>query len=230
MPRKIPPGRFDAIVRAATEEFIARGYRRTQMSDVADAVGVSKATLYLYVESKESLFALCQRHADRRSEIALPRELPVAAPGPQETAEWVAKRIEQESVLPRLAEALERERADDIGAELRGVVAELYDVQERNCQAIKLMDRAADHPDVGPLWQRHGRVAPRRQLAEYMEKRMRAGQIRPHADPRLAARLLVETVATWAVHIKWDREPEAFEPASTRADVIEFIARGLEVR
>ena len=72
MPRTIPPQRFDELVRKATEVFIARGYRRTQMADIAEAVGVSKATLYLYVESKEALFALCVRHANDPNALELP--------------------------------------------------------------------------------------------------------------------------------------------------------------
>lgn len=230
MPRKIPPGRFDAVVRAATEEFIARGYHRTQMSDVARAVGVSKATLYLYVESKESLFALCQRHADRAGEIEMPPVLPVPAPSQDEALEDAAKRIERASALPVLSDALTRERSESIADELRDVVAESYDLQERNCRTIKLMDRCADHPTFGPLWQQSGREAHRGRLARYMELRMRAGQIRDDLEPRLAARLVVETIATWAVHIKWDRRPESFEPVSTREHVIEYVARGLEVR
>ena len=227
MPRRIPPGRFDAIVRAATAEFIAQGYRRTQMADIAEAVGVSKATLYLYVESKDSLFALCLRHADRQREIELPKTLPVPAPTEAESLEEIAKRIEQEAAMPQLSRALVRDRADDIDAELRRVVEELYGVQEGNCVAVKLIDRCSDHPLLGPLWQRSGRELPREQLAEYMALRMRAGQVRDDLEPRLAARLVVETIATWAVHIKWDRAPEPFEPDSTRESVVDFIVHGL---
>ena len=79
MSRKIPAHRFDNLVRSATEAFIARGYRHTQMADVAEAVGVSKATLYLYVESKEALFALCEVHADSPGPIQKPAALPVPA-------------------------------------------------------------------------------------------------------------------------------------------------------
>ena len=42
MARKIPERRFDDLVRAATEVFIAHGYRHTQMADVAEALGVAK--------------------------------------------------------------------------------------------------------------------------------------------------------------------------------------------
>jgi len=58
MARRIPENRFDELVRGATEVFIARGYRLTQMSDVAEAVGVAKGTLYGYVESKDALLWL----------------------------------------------------------------------------------------------------------------------------------------------------------------------------
>ena len=36
MPRVVPESRFKDLLECATREFIARGYRRTQMSDVAN--------------------------------------------------------------------------------------------------------------------------------------------------------------------------------------------------
>lgn len=227
MPRTIPPGRFDRILRCATEEFIARGYRRTQMADVAVAVGVSKATLYLYVESKEALFALCLLHADDREEVPLPDALPVPTPDARAFARQVEQRIREGAPLRRLGEALACDTADDVGAELRAILAELYDALEASCCGIKLLDRSWDHPELGDIWTRVGRQAPRRRLADYMALRMRQGGLRSGLEPRLAARLAIESIATWAVHIKWDRAPEEFEPVSTREHVIEFIARGL---
>src|SRR5438105_2687862 len=64
MARPIPPERFAQLVDVATRTFIARGYRMTQMADVAEGLGVAKGTVYLYVESKEALFDACVRHAD----------------------------------------------------------------------------------------------------------------------------------------------------------------------
>ena len=65
MPRRIPPDRFQEMIAAATGVFIAQGYRRTQMVDVAQAMGVAKGTVYLYVESKEALFDAVVRYADQ---------------------------------------------------------------------------------------------------------------------------------------------------------------------
>jgi AcrR family transcriptional regulator len=70
--RRIPGDRFDALVRSATGVFIARGYRLTQMSDIAQAVGVAKGTLYGYVESTAALLLLCLRYADEKAPLGLP--------------------------------------------------------------------------------------------------------------------------------------------------------------
>jgi AcrR family transcriptional regulator len=48
--------RREYIMEAAEKLFISKGYDSVSMNDIADAVGMNKATLYLYFDSKESLF------------------------------------------------------------------------------------------------------------------------------------------------------------------------------
>jgi AcrR family transcriptional regulator len=45
-----------AIVEAALEEFIARGFAATRLDDVARRAGVAKGTIYLHFRDKESMF------------------------------------------------------------------------------------------------------------------------------------------------------------------------------
>ncbi|UFX48072.1 TetR/AcrR family transcriptional regulator [Bradyrhizobium sp. 41S5] len=45
-----------AIVEAAMDEFIARGFAATRLDDIAKRAGVAKGTLYLYFKDKESMF------------------------------------------------------------------------------------------------------------------------------------------------------------------------------
>jgi AcrR family transcriptional regulator len=45
-----------AIIDAALDEFIARGYAATRLDDVAKRAGVAKGTIYLYFKDKETLF------------------------------------------------------------------------------------------------------------------------------------------------------------------------------
>ena len=45
----------ERILRAATELFVAYGYRKTSVEDVAGAAGVAKGTVYLYYRNKAEL-------------------------------------------------------------------------------------------------------------------------------------------------------------------------------
>lgn len=45
-----------AIVEAAMDEFIARGFAATRLDDIAKRAGVAKGTIYLHFKDKESMF------------------------------------------------------------------------------------------------------------------------------------------------------------------------------
>ena len=229
MARQIPEHRFNELVDAATEVFIARGYRLTQMSDIAEAVGVAKGTLYGYVESKQALFYLCLLHADRKAPLKSPAVLPVPTPPPGELAAGIKQRLADRSIPRALSEALEQDLAEDPRSELEAVVRELYATLERFHRSIKLIDRSVDHPELGNLWQTAGREAPRAALVRYLDKRMQAGQLRQVANVRLAARMIIEVATTWAIHIKWDRSPEDFDPDEARENAIDFLVHALSV-
>ena len=68
------------FVDAATRIFIAQGYRRTQMADVAAAMSIGKGTLYGYVESKAALFQFALEHCDDNKPIEAPALLPIPTP------------------------------------------------------------------------------------------------------------------------------------------------------
>jgi AcrR family transcriptional regulator len=48
--------RREAIIEAAMDEFVARGYAATRLDDVAERAGVAKGTIYLHFKDKEALF------------------------------------------------------------------------------------------------------------------------------------------------------------------------------
>jgi AcrR family transcriptional regulator len=62
--RSLSPGKVDAILAGAMQEFLAHGYAATTMDKVTAAAGVSKTTVYSYFQDKERLFiALISRLA-----------------------------------------------------------------------------------------------------------------------------------------------------------------------
>jgi AcrR family transcriptional regulator len=48
--------RRQAIVEAALQEFVARGFTATRLDDIARRAGVAKGTIYLHFKDKESMF------------------------------------------------------------------------------------------------------------------------------------------------------------------------------
>jgi AcrR family transcriptional regulator len=228
MPRRIPPDRFQEMIDAATEVFIAQGYRRTQMVDVATAMGVAKGTLYLYVESKEALFDAVVRHADQPRPIAPPAALPLRTPEPDATLAEVERRLRDGGALPSLVAALSRSRVADVRAELVAILSELYGALSRNRVGITLLDRCAhDYPQLAKLWYGAGREGALSLLTRYLEDRARRGRLRRFADPSIAARIVLETLIFWAVHRHWDPQPQAVDDATAEGVAIQFIVGAL---
>ncbi len=228
MARKIPDDRFDLLIDTATQVFIEQGYRRTQMADIADALGVAKGTLYLYVESKEALFDLACRWADAPRPVPRPDALPVATPPAGATIAYVSERLAREGALPALDAAFARRRVGDVGAELAGIVGELYDVLARNRRGLKLIDRSArDLPEIAAVWFSGARGGLLARLGGYLEARLRKGLFRPVPDVAAATRLVLELIVFWAVHRHWDAHPEAIAEPTARATVIRFVTAAL---
>lgn len=227
VPRQRPAERLQRLVEAATEVFLERGYRRTQMADVAARMGVAKGTVYLYVESKEALFDAVLRYADPDRRPEPPATLPLPTPPPGATVALVDQRARGRA-LPSLTRALERSRVGDVGCELEEILRELYGLLGRHRVAIKLMDRSAqDLPELAAVWFRSGREAVLALLRRYLEDRVRRGRLRPLPDVTVAARITLETLVFWAVHRHWDPSPQAMDERQVEDTLIAFVAAAL---
>ena len=228
MARSIPDDRLARLVECATAVFIAQGYRRTQMADVAKALGVAKGTLYLYVESKDALFDLVARCADDDRPFEKLPALPMRTPKRGATVRYIRERLAKNQVPVALTAALGRSRVSDPRAELEEIVCELYDALARNRRGIKLLDRSApDHPELAALWFEGARGGLVRLLGQYLEDRSRRKLLRPVPDAAVAARLLIETVVFWAVHRHWDPHPQPVDEAVAKDTVVRFIVSAL---
>ena len=223
-----PPDRFPDLIQAATRVFLAQGYRRTQMADVAAAMDVAKGTLYLYVESKEALFGVVLRLADAPLPLAPPSPLPLKTPSPGETLREVEKRVSEEASLPALTSALGRRRVRNTRAELEEIVREFYAVLARHRTGIQLLDRCAqDHPDLAAVWYRTGREGALGLLTAYLKDRARRGLLRIPGDAAVSARIVLETVTFWAVHHHFDPSPQPVEEGVATDTVVRFLLAAL---
>ncbi len=220
--------RFAELIRVATGVFIAHGYRRTQMSDVAAALGVAKGTIYLYVESKEALFDAVLRLADSPAPISPPGSLPLRTPAPGETLKELEKRIAEEGSLPALAAALDRKRVSNVQRETESIFREIFALLARHRTAIELIDRCAlDHPDLARVWYRSGREGTMGLMESYFADRSRRGLLRVPGDPSVIARIILETLTFWAVHRHWDPSPQDIDEGAVEDTVVRFLVGAL---
>jgi AcrR family transcriptional regulator len=224
--RSIPVGRFKQLIDVATNTFVSRGYRLTQMSDVADALGVAKGTLYGYVESKEALFDAAVRFADGQAPLPEPDTFPVPTPAPGSTVEYIQTRLLAEARELELVRASSRPKGARRQAdELERIVRDLYRRLARNRRALKLVDRCAvDHPELASVWFEQGRNAQVSLLAAYLEEGIAARRLRAVPHVKLAARMVLETIALWAIHMPWDVAPASFAEEEAENAVVDMLA------
>jgi|RhiMethySRZTD1v2_1073278.scaffolds.fasta_scaffold51561_3 AcrR family transcriptional regulator len=228
MSRVAPESRFEDLIDAATKVFIENGYQRTQMADVAEAMGVAKGTVYLYVESKEALFDLACRLADAPRPLARPSLFPVRTPARGATLEYIAERLERSPVVPLMRSLVEKKKRGEASSELELFVRELYDDLARNRRGLKLVDRSArDLPELAAIWFDNTRAGLVGLLTIYLEDRIAAGKLRRVPDAAAAARVVIETTVFWAVHRHWDAHPQQVDEAKAKQTVVHFTVGAL---
>ena len=231
MSRSRPPQRLAQLMDAAIEVFIAKGYRRTQMADVARAAGVSQGTLYNYVESKEALFYLI---IDRGLIGAMPPSLgeqKIRTPAPGETIARLRHRINTELRVPELERALMRSSVADPSAELKAIVREYYAAIARLGRGLDLIERSAvDLPELGQLLYVERRRSFVAQLTRYLETRIASGAFRPLPHPATAARLILETVVWFSRHRHRTPDSAMISDQAALETTVDFLVGGLLAR
>lgn len=208
--------------------FARKGLKRTRMSDVAKAMGVSHGSLYNYVESKEALFYLLVDRGGRASGGPLPAQLPVRAPSREVVLRRLEQQIENTFALPKLEAALRRRRVRDARAELEEIVRELYARTEETRGGAAVIERSAlDLPDLFQVFFVKVRRHLLARLTAYVEQRIKFGYFRPAPDPAVAARVLLETVTVFGRHRHSDPDPMPMDDAAVRETTVQMLVHAL---
>jgi AcrR family transcriptional regulator len=208
--------RLDAIVAAATGVFAEVGYRRTQMSDIARAAGISSGSLYNYVQSKEALFALVlERALDK--DAPSPIDLPVPARSLTGTTTWLRQRLDFRE-FPLL-----RSGSTDI----EGVIGEIYDVLASVADAVDVIEASArDVPELGSVLNAT-RTELLRRLGNVLDAAAAAGVVQGMVDTGTTARLVLEAVNWFARRRVHGSAVPPYREDVARETVIRVLSRGL---
>jgi AcrR family transcriptional regulator len=113
------PRRDQEVVQAAIAEFYERGYSAATIRDVADHLGINKASLYHYVQSKEDLLRRIVARVHEDSEQVITTVLvPDDISSLERVAYYVRCQVAYNLAHPRLLSVYHREVAQLIGAAL----------------------------------------------------------------------------------------------------------------
>lgn len=212
---------------AAVRVFGRKGYRRTQIADVARELRVSTGLIYHYFENKDALFHTALDHALDPDAAQTPEELPLRAPTARATVAMVRQHVERWVAAPLIDEALANERAVDPRAELETIVATFFNGAQRRRLGADLLERSAlERPELAALWFGELRRAHFDNLARYFQQRMDAGQFRILPDARIAARIVIEIVVFFSRHRHRDPH-EKLDDAAVRENVVAFVLAAL---
>lgn len=188
------------ILDAATITFIKRGYRNTRIDAVAARAEVSVGTIYRYAATKEALFELVLR--DAFLDPGVPHVvLPYQATSTVGVVEQIWDLLKASTPFEQLHTALGNDAPEDVAAEFEGIMRELYQWQFRYWRALKLIERCAqDWPELAMLFYQRFRRTSLDAGARYIEMRTRARLLRPMPDAAVAARVISENCAFFAMH------------------------------
>lgn len=217
--------RLAAFVDQATKIFMAGGYRRTKMSDVTRAMGLSEGAIYRYFEGKEALFDLVMRAASEPSESLDVESLPVSNPRPGATLDFMRQCVQDRARFESLDSATEVP-ADRAAAreELTAITREIYQVTFRFRVGLRLMQRCAmDWPEVAELWFGTARRGLLEALAGHFRTRIDQGLLRPVPSPEAAAMLLLEEASFFVMHRHVDPWQFELDDATVEAAMVDNI-------
>lgn len=221
--RVTPVDRSAKVVEAAAAVFVELGFRRAQMDDVAERLGVSKGTVYRSVDSKETLLGAVLAFGDRPELLGADGLIEVgslsdvaaeltAAIGANIAKLELTAVATGDSPMDRSAEAMSRQ----VGR----MALELFQAMSRHRVAIMVLDQcAAEVPELTG-WFGDGRYAVvdlwDACLAEFLGEQSGA------AERAVLARTIVELITLWAVKMPWDPSPRPY-PADAGALVAAMV-------
>ncbi len=158
-----------------------------------------------------------------------PASFPWKTPRAGATAAYVRERLASEAKELVLIRVLGRRSRADAAAELADIARDLYRRMAHNRKSLKLVDRCAlDHPELAAAWFDEGRWAQHAALMRYLERRIAEGVLRSVTSIAIAARLVLETIAFWAVHRHWDPSPQPLVEEEVEPTLVELVLHGLD--
>ena len=229
-PRVMPENRIADIVRAAASVFSRKGYRLSQMEEIAKEANVSKATLYYYFKSKIHLFYYLLENGVPEDGVSVPPPEDFPRVSERDMLQLLQKRLKRRSQLKSIAGFLKSvPEKIDLEQELMEILGEMWELQERHRIQIIVLEKSADEfPELAEVFDKYARREVLRQLERYIESRMRLGVTRPLTSIPTIARMIIELLAWFSWKQIGAPNTPHFPKAETLPEMVLIFANGLK--
>lgn len=185
------------IMAAALDLFSEKGFAATRLDDVADAAGVSKATIYLYFENKEQLFT------------ALVREL-------------VTPRFDE---IENMIETHEGPSADLL-AFMIGRIGEVATTTRIPALVKIVLAESGNFPEIRNYYRDNIVKRGLKNFARIVERGIARGEFRK-CDPQAAAQSIIFPIILNTLARETFGAIEGLDPKSFLTAHADFVTRGL---
>jgi AcrR family transcriptional regulator len=228
VPRVTPDNRIPDIVEAAIRVFGLKGYRLTQMDEIADQAKVSKATLYYYFKNKAHLFQYVLENGRTDGGASLPPPETTSSVSEKDLLQLLKKRLKEDTRLNSIKSCMGAEpKRVDLAKEIAAIAEELWDLTEKNRVQIIILERSfLEFPELAEIYDTYARGRILRQLEEYFALRITQHLIRPLDSVPVAARFMLESLA-------WFGKQGSGRPFSKHEalpNLVSILVRGLKRR
>jgi len=191
--------RLERVYEEASKLFISKGYARTQINYIANAAGISVGSIYTLFTSKKAIFDFVLKCIIDSDYMENNMELPI------KESDFASLDDEILNVCKELSGNFEKHILDgDDSYDFKQMISDVFDIISRYGVAFLIFQ--SNGSDSGVLYTYY--VEFRKLFCENVEKYvynfMEKGEIRRCEFPEHHARLILETLSWWGMHVKYD--------------------------
>lgn len=194
----ITKNRMNLIFDAASRLFINKGYARTQMKDIAKEIGLSTGMLYVYFTSKRDILSFLLKGTIVPEFVTQEFELPIRSELFASLDREIMEAFEQNT------RAFSAHLNDIANYPLAQMLSDAFDIISRYGIGCLLIEKNPD--DLGKLtiYYKGYRQSFYNQVLSYITQYIQNGTFRQVDLPQHVARLIIETLSWWGMHITND--------------------------
>ncbi len=214
---------LEKIVKSAISVFSERGYKEAQMSHIAQEAGLALGTLYLYFESKESLFNFLLKYIfiDQENLDAMP--VPIRSPSWDFGLTSGRNAFVSSKLSAIFNDAIHNGDRADVHEEFEKIIRNLFSTLATYRHGITILFKSSlKYPQLADFY-----VGIVKDLLEllyaYLDKRIGQGLIREVPSVSASARFILESVGWFAVHRHRALHQVAFSEKIAEETVVDVL-------